>query len=148
VITDSAGVIKAESDYYPWGSELQFVNNDSNDYKFTGKKRDSETGLDNFGARYYSNAFWPIHDARLGSQSNRCPYAEFADPQSLNVYTYVRNIPTTKVDADGHCFWDACLVEATVTIGVGELLAYAGAGAAIGTAGGWITKHWESVKNG
>jgi uncharacterized protein RhaS with RHS repeats len=26
VITDSAGVIKAESDYYPWGGELQFVN--------------------------------------------------------------------------------------------------------------------------
>ncbi len=37
VITDSAGVIKAESDYYPWGGELRFVNNDSNDYKFTGK---------------------------------------------------------------------------------------------------------------
>jgi len=50
VITDSAGVIKAESDYYPWGGELQFVNNDSNDYKFTGKKRDIETGLDYFGA--------------------------------------------------------------------------------------------------
>jgi YD repeat-containing protein len=33
VITDSSGVIKAESDYYPWGGELQFVNNDSNDYK-------------------------------------------------------------------------------------------------------------------
>jgi uncharacterized protein RhaS with RHS repeats len=29
VITDSAGVIKAESDYYPWGGELQFVNNDT-----------------------------------------------------------------------------------------------------------------------
>jgi uncharacterized protein RhaS with RHS repeats len=29
VITDSAGVIKAESDYYPWGGELQFVANDS-----------------------------------------------------------------------------------------------------------------------
>jgi uncharacterized protein RhaS with RHS repeats len=55
VITDSGGVIKAESDYYPWGGELQFVNNDSNDYKFTGKKRDQETGLDYFGARYYSN---------------------------------------------------------------------------------------------
>jgi RHS repeat-associated protein len=55
VITDSAGVIKAELDYYPWGGELQFVNNDSNDYKFTGKKRDIETGLDYFGARYYSN---------------------------------------------------------------------------------------------
>src|SRR5215470_2607305 len=48
VITDSAGVIKAESDYYPWGGELQFVNNDSNRYKFTGKERDNETGLGYF----------------------------------------------------------------------------------------------------
>jgi len=55
VITDSAGVIKAESDYYPWGGELQFAANDSNHYKFTGKERDSETGLDYFGARYYGN---------------------------------------------------------------------------------------------
>jgi uncharacterized protein RhaS with RHS repeats len=38
VITDSAGVIKAESDYYPWGGELQFVANDSNHYKFTEQR--------------------------------------------------------------------------------------------------------------
>jgi len=31
------------------------------------------------------------------------PYAEFADPQSLNLYSYVRNIPTTRYDTDGHC---------------------------------------------
>jgi uncharacterized protein RhaS with RHS repeats len=37
VVTDSAGNIKAESDYYPWGGELQFVANDSNHYKFTEK---------------------------------------------------------------------------------------------------------------
>jgi len=43
VITDSSGNIKAESDYRAFGAELQFVNNDSNDYKFTGKKRDLET---------------------------------------------------------------------------------------------------------
>ncbi|SRR6266481_5601589 len=55
VIADSAGNIKSESDYYPWGGELQFVNNDSNHYKFTGKERDAESGLDYFGARYYSN---------------------------------------------------------------------------------------------
>lgn len=55
VITDSAGNIQADSDYYPWGGELQFVANDSNHYKFTGKERDTETGLDYFGARYYSN---------------------------------------------------------------------------------------------
>jgi YD repeat-containing protein len=63
VITDSAGVIKSESDYYPWGGELQLVNNDTNDYKFTGKKRDTETGLDYFGARYYSNGIAGIANA-------------------------------------------------------------------------------------
>lgn len=30
------------------------------------------------------------------------PYAEFSDPQSLNLYTYVRNVPTTRYDPDGH----------------------------------------------
>jgi hypothetical protein len=28
VITDSAGTIKEDEDYYPWGGELQFVSND------------------------------------------------------------------------------------------------------------------------
>ena len=72
VITDSAGVIKAESDYYPWGGELQFVNNDSNDYKFTGRKRDAETGLDYFGARY-SQMGWHVLLLLIGVQAqNRC----------------------------------------------------------------------------
>ena len=30
------------------------------------------------------------------------PYADFGDPQSLNLYGYTRNLPTTKIDADGH----------------------------------------------
>jgi len=30
------------------------------------------------------------------------PYAEFGDPQSLNLYSYVRNSPIARVDADGH----------------------------------------------
>ena len=102
VITDSAGVIKTESDYYPWGGELKFVDNDSNDYKFTGKKRDIETGLDYFGARYYSNGLgrWVSADWRRRQSRAVCG---FADPQSLNLYSYVRNIPTSKADADGHC---------------------------------------------
>jgi RHS repeat-associated protein len=103
VITDSAGVIKAESDYYPWGGELQFVNNDSNDYKFTGKKRDIETGLDYFGARYYSNGLGRWVSADWSAMPVPVPYADFGDPQSLNQYSYVRNLPTTRIDADGHC---------------------------------------------
>ena len=101
-ITDSAGNIKAESDYYPWGGELQFVNNDSNHYKFTGKERDSETGLDYFGARYYSNGLGRFITPDWAAKATAVPYAEFADPQSLNLYSYVRNIPTVKADADGH----------------------------------------------
>jgi hypothetical protein len=30
------------------------------------------------------------------------PYADFGDPQSLNQYSYVRNLPTTRIDEDGH----------------------------------------------
>src|SRR5262249_1513013 len=32
-------------------------------------------------------------------------YADLDDPQSLNQYTYVRNLPTTRADADGHDGW-------------------------------------------
>src|SRR5262249_47438322 len=114
VITDSAGNIKAESDYYPWGGELQFVNNDSNHYKFTGKERDSETGLDYFGARYYSNGLGRFITPDWSAVPVPVPYADLSDPQSLNQYSYVRNIPTVKVDPDGHC----CLEEITDTIEV------------------------------
>src|SRR6476660_2865480 len=107
VITDAAGAIKAESAYYPWGGELQFVNNDSNDYKFTGKKRDIETGLDYFGSRYYSNGLGRFVTSDWSATPVPVPYADLTDPQSLNQYSYVRNLPTSKVDADGHDPQDA-----------------------------------------
>jgi RHS repeat-associated protein len=104
VITDSLGSIKSESDYYPWGGELQFVANDSNHYKFTGKERD-ETGLDYFGARYYSNGLARFITPDWAEKATAVPYAEFADPQSLNLYGYVRNNPLFAADLDGHDWW-------------------------------------------
>jgi RHS repeat-associated protein len=103
VITDAIGNIKAESDYYPWGGELQFVNNDTNDYKFTGKKRDAETGLDYFGARYYSNGFGRWVSADWSPTPVPVPYANLSDPQSLNLYGFVGGNPASKADPDGHC---------------------------------------------
>ncbi|HEY2497327.1 MAG TPA: RHS repeat-associated core domain-containing protein, partial [Candidatus Angelobacter sp.] len=102
VITDAAGTIKAESDYYPWGGELQFTNNDSNDYKFTGKKRDAETGLDYFGARYYSNGMGRWVSADWSAKPEAVPYSKLDDPQSLNLYQYVGNNPLSQRDDDGH----------------------------------------------
>src|SRR5215475_11519878 len=115
VITDSAGNIKAESDYYPWGGELQFVNNDSNHYKFTGKERDSETGLDYFGARYYSNGLGRWVSADWSAVPVPVPYADFGDPQSLNLYQFVGGNPASKADPDGHCCWDFIKTAVTLT---------------------------------
>jgi RHS repeat-associated protein len=110
VITDASGTIKADSDYYPWGGELQFVNNDSNHYKFTSKERDGESGLDYFGARYYSSGLGRWVSADWSATPVPVPYADFGDPQTLNQYSYVRNAPTVKIDADGHCPDGGCLV--------------------------------------
>jgi RHS repeat-associated protein len=128
VITDSLGNIKSESDYYPWGGELQFVNNDSNHYKFTGKERD-ETGLDYFGARYYSNGLARFITPDWAAKAVDVPYAEFSDPQSLNLYTYVRNIPTVKVDPDGHDWHDALDYSVGVLKGVASSVSFGTVGA-------------------
>jgi RHS repeat-associated protein len=102
VITDAAGVIKSESDYYPWGGELQVVNNDSNHYKFTGKERDAEPQLDYFGARYYSNGLGRWVSADWSATPVPVPYASFGDPQTLNLYGFVGGNPASKADPDGH----------------------------------------------
>jgi RHS repeat-associated protein len=108
IVTDAQGNIKNESDFYPWGGELPFVANDSNHYKFTGKERDPETQLDYFGARYYSSGLGRWISADWSSTPEPVPYADFGDPQTLNLYGYVRGLPTTRADVDGHCCdWQA-----------------------------------------
>jgi RHS repeat-associated protein len=102
VITDATGVIKADSDYYPWGGELQFVNADANHYKFTGKERDTESGLDNMGARYYSSGLGRFVTPDWSAKPVPIPYADLTNPQSFNQYAYVLNNPSTKLDPDGH----------------------------------------------
>lgn len=74
----------------------------------TGKKRDTETSLDYFGARYYSNGLGRWISADWSATPVPVPYTDLNDPQSLNLYGYVRNIPTVTIDADGHCEEDDC----------------------------------------
>jgi RHS repeat-associated protein len=107
VITDNAGTIQEESDYYPYGGELPVSGSDPNHYKFTGKERDAESGLDNFGARYDSSSLGRFMTPDWAARATAVPYAVFGDPQSLNLYGYVRNDPVSRVDADGHVEPDA-----------------------------------------
>ena len=51
VITNSSGTILDDSDFTPFGVEMSHSSGSGNRYKFTGKERDSESGLDNFTAR-------------------------------------------------------------------------------------------------
>jgi RHS repeat-associated protein len=103
VITNSLGTITEDEDYYPWGAELQFVNNDSNHYKFGGHERDTETQLDYFGARYYGNWTGRFLTPDYAARPVSVPYANFGNPQSLNLYRFAQNNPTTFGDPDGHC---------------------------------------------
>ena len=62
----------------------------------SGKERDQETGLDYFGARYLSSAQgrWTSPDAPLADQHRQ-------DPQTWNLYGYVRGNPLRLIDTDG-----------------------------------------------
>src|SRR5205814_2544622 len=93
-----------ESDYYPFGGERVLCDRGiGNNYKFTGKERDSETGLDEFGARYYSSFYGRFTIPDWADKPTEVPYADFGNPQSLNLYSYVKNNPETYDDPDGHC---------------------------------------------
>lgn len=87
-----------DADFYPFGGErTPIVNTCTQNYKFTGKERDSESGLDNFGARYNSSQI-----GRFMSPDEPFYSGRLDNPQDLNLYSYVRNNPVTNVDPDGH----------------------------------------------
>jgi RHS repeat-associated protein len=71
---------------------------------FTSKERDAETGLDYFGARYFSSAQGRFTSPDWNAQPEPVPYSKLDDPQTLNLYSYIRNNPLSGVDSDGHYF--------------------------------------------
>ena len=103
VVTNADGTTtQDESDYFPFGGERILTNSDPNQYKFTGKERDAETGLDYFGARYYGSNLGRWLTPDWSGDPEPVPYADFNDPQTLNLYGYVRNNPLSRIDSDGH----------------------------------------------
>jgi RHS repeat-associated protein len=98
MVTDDAGAVVYSAAYAPYGQiQHTWVNTYQPKFQFSGKERESETGLDYFGARYYANGQYrfisvdPII-SKEGAVSN---------PQLWNLYAYCRNNPVTFLDPDG-----------------------------------------------
>ena len=97
MVVSSAGTPEEESDYSPFGTEYVLTGPGVNRYKYTGHERDSESGLDYYGARYYGSA--------LGRFTSIDPITatpvHLINPQRWNMYAYGMNNPLFYVDPDG-----------------------------------------------
>src|SRR5579859_2096183 len=100
LVTKVDGSIFASLDYLPFGE--QTGGSTVTTHKFTGKERDGETGNDYFGARYYASTLGRFTIADWSKNPVPVPFAKMSNPQSMNLYAYMENNPTSGVDADGH----------------------------------------------
>src|SRR3984885_7523098 len=73
---------------------------------FTSKERGQESGLDYFGARYYGSALGRFTSPDSGVDQHPI------DPQSWNLYSYVRNNPLTSIDPSGDYMCGASMTAA------------------------------------
>ncbi|HEX5731195.1 MAG TPA: RHS repeat-associated core domain-containing protein [Blastocatellia bacterium] len=126
VVTKPDATVKARHDYLPFGEEIGagvggrdpgagYGQADGVRQKFTSEERDNESGLDYFGARYFSSAQGRFispdeftggpeelyHFAEKAS-ANPTFYSDVSNPQSLNKYQYCYSNPLRYVDRDGH----------------------------------------------
>jgi RHS repeat-associated protein len=113
VTNTSAGVV-SRHDYKPFGEEIGagvggrtvgmgFAVADGLRQQFTSKERDIETGLDYFGARYYSSI-----QARFTSPDEPLVGQDASDPQTWNLYSYTSNSPLNRIDEDGQRWFYKC----------------------------------------
>jgi RHS repeat-associated protein len=93
-------------DFAPFGEELPAgvgIRSEGNGYsadtvrqKFGSKERDNETGLDYFGARYYSST-----QGRFTTTDPLMASARTGNPQTWNRFVYVLNNPLRYIDPEG-----------------------------------------------
>jgi RHS repeat-associated protein len=103
----TSGTVSCDQDidYYPYGGvQTDYCSGSgaAQNYKFNGKERDAESGLDNFGARYDSSSLGRFMTPDWAAKPVTVPYAKFGDPQTLNLYSFVENGPVNRIDPDGH----------------------------------------------
>ncbi len=124
VETDSTGAVLEYIVYKPFGGVLSDVQSGTyeNDYKYTGKELDPDTGYSYYGARYYMGTYgrFTSQDPVYLGMGSATPESVLRDPQVLNSYSYARNNPVSYIDVNGEFPWLVVLVvyviiEATLT---------------------------------
>jgi RHS repeat-associated protein len=102
VQTDYEGVTEQTCSSLPYGNGETCTTPFPTENLFTGKERDSESGNDYFGARYYASSMGRWLSPDWSAKAQAVPYAKLDNPQSLNLYSYVFNNPISHLDDDGH----------------------------------------------
>ena len=92
---DESGAVISYEEYYPYGSTSYQAGRNAAEvslkrYRYTGKERDEETGLYDYGARYYAS--W------LGRWTSCDPLGV---KDGINLYSYVANNPIHLIDSTG-----------------------------------------------
>ncbi len=104
-ISDQNGNKVWEADYKPFGEEHAITQSIENNRRFVGKEKDTETGLNYFGARYLSSSegrfLAPDPVRAVNSYSGRINREILINPQRHNTYAYSLNNPYRYVDPDG-----------------------------------------------
>jgi RHS repeat-associated protein len=112
----------------------------------TGKERDTESGLDYFEARYYGSSMGRF----MSPDPTGLQYADIKNPQSFNLYSYVRNNPLMYIDPTGkECVWDDGSYDSNDdkdTSGVDQSGSHTGCS---GQGGTWVNNmaEWSSQAN-
>jgi RHS repeat-associated protein len=102
-------------------------------YKFTGKERDTESGLDNFSARFHGSSIGRLMspDPLQPTRSHPLVFQQFlADPQNWNKYAYSLNSPAKDTDQGGYFTSDdheRIQMNAMLASGYSQLAAHAAA---------------------
>lgn len=87
--------------FLPYGEEYN-PQITTNHFKFTGKERDTESGLDYFGARYYSNGLGRFAGVDPALLRVDLLSKIISNPANLNGYQYANGEPITKTDLGGY----------------------------------------------
>jgi RHS repeat-associated protein len=138
IVTDPEGEIYEQLEYTPYGElwvEHLETTIETTPFRFTGKERDSETGLYYFGARYLNpqTGMWLSADPAMGEYIPQAPVNDDIRKQNQNLpgmgvfnyvnlhaYHYAGNNPVVLTDPDGRAV-PAIVIKLLADAGIGFL---------------------------